>query len=66
MIGSAYLLTTSLDREEGWYHLTAPRYGDIRLRDGKHRAAVEARFERAFREQIPYDESRNRFVEGTR
>jgi hypothetical protein len=52
--GQEYLFATRLDREEGWYAVAAPPFGDVRLRDARHRAEVVEKFEQAHREEIPF------------
>ena len=51
--GKVYVFATSLYKESGW-HTPVPGYGDILIKDAKHRDALVKKFQQATQEQVPF------------
>ncbi len=64
--GRTYLLVTVHSAEKGWYQIVAPGPGNLAIADAAQRATLVGEFERAVREQIPYDRTTRRFADGQR
>lgn len=53
--GQEYLFVTRHDPEKGWHTIAAQPYGDVKVKDGANKKALKDKFEKAKKEQIPFD-----------
>ena len=53
--GQEYLFVTRYDEGNDWHTIAAQPYGDVKVKDGADKKALKDKFEKAKKEEIPYD-----------
>ena len=53
--GQEYLFATRYDAQKGWHTIAAQPYGDIKVKDKTNKKALKDKFEKAKKEEVPFD-----------